>query len=113
MFKLRSPPSAPYIYAQQLVCRGHGLPLWFPDQTQADIGDVGFIDHGCFYRIFNAMRPRDDPVNALGFPTDFAPLRLTDTFVHSNDQYLPAGPICADSTTVQKVKIGVSATGYD
>ena len=108
------PPPAAVTYAQQLVGRGHGLPLWFPDKSQANIGDVGFVVNGCFYRMFNAMRPHDDPTNVHGVPENFIPLRLSDNVIYSNEQYLLPGPICAESTPVRNVNvgIGVSAIGY-
>ena len=50
-FIAAEPPPAYYTYAQQLVGRGHGLPLWCPDFGEHEIGDVGFIDE-CTYPHF-------------------------------------------------------------
>lgn len=42
-----------------------GRPLWEPDPgglyDSVQVGDVGFIRHGYFYRLFNALAPRDRP----------------------------------------------------
>lgn len=43
------------VYAEQLVGRGYGLPLWHPEPTrygtepcEVEIGDVGYISEGRF-----------------------------------------------------------------
>ena len=42
-----------------------GRPLWEPDPgglyDAVQVGDVGFIRDGYFYRLFNALPPRDRP----------------------------------------------------
>lgn len=41
-----------------------GRPLWEPDPggyNAVQVGDVGFIRHGYFYCLFNALHPRDNP----------------------------------------------------
>ena len=42
-----------------------GRPLWEPDPgglyNYVQVGDVGFIRHGYFYCLFNALAPRDNP----------------------------------------------------
>jgi len=43
----------------------HGHALWEPDPgglyDVVAVGDVGFIREGCFYSLFNALRPPSDP----------------------------------------------------
>jgi hypothetical protein len=42
-----------------------GRPLWEPDPgglyNAVQVGDVGFIRQGYFYRLFNALPPGDNP----------------------------------------------------
>jgi hypothetical protein len=60
--------------------RGHTPRESSPGELRdsVSIGDVGFIREGQFHRIFNALLPRDHPVNmTFGTPTDHEPLRLT------------------------------------
>ena len=42
-----------------------GRPLWEPDPgglyNYVQVGDVGFIRHGYFYCLFNALAPIDQP----------------------------------------------------
>ncbi|EKM49286.1 uncharacterized protein PHACADRAFT_107073 [Phanerochaete carnosa HHB-10118-sp] len=58
---------ASLIYADQLRNHGHGKPLWQPEPSQYGeilIGDVGFIEDGCFYWLFNCTLTAEDPVHA-------------------------------------------------
>lgn len=99
-------------YAEQLVSRGYGLPLWYPEPSkfgEVEIGDVGFVDDGSFIRLFNALHPADHPMNARGVPEQFSILAVNgDELLHTNDQYLPPGPVCTATTTFTKTSGGLS-----
>jgi hypothetical protein len=47
----------------------HGHPLWEPDPgglyNAVEVGDVGFIRSGCFYRLFNALLSKEHHYNQL------------------------------------------------
>lgn len=105
--------TAAEVYAAQLLTRRLGWPLWQPEPTKFGevlIGDVGFVQNGCFYRLFNALRPADDPVNALcGVPPDFVPLQYNETaLLHTVHDYLPPGPLY--SSSVRHVAVGGGAS---
>lgn len=106
--------SAATTYAEQLVGRGYGLPLWHPEPTkfgEVQIGDVGYVDDGCFYRLFNAIRPASDPLNKWGVPENFVELVVNADFaLHTEENYLQPGPVCTTSTAWKKTGAGVSAT---
>jgi hypothetical protein len=57
-------------FREELAIRypNHGHALWDPDPgglyDSVEVGDVGFIRDGYFYRLFNALRPRDPPSNS-------------------------------------------------
>ena len=59
--------SPEYVYARELFRCGWGHPLWQPEAAENDveveIGDVGYLDKGAFYRLFNACRDEDDVLN--------------------------------------------------
>lgn len=102
---------APELYASQLVHLGHGHPLWYPEPTKhgvIEIGDVGYIDGGCFYRLFNALCDQDDPVNEAGVPSGFVRLRFPDTLRHRRSGVVEPGVLLtSDSVQMCKVESGV------
>ena len=57
------------IFREELAIRypAHGHALWEPDPgglyETVQVGDVGFIREGYFYRLFNALLPRDTPLD--------------------------------------------------
>ena len=68
------------IFREQLAINypSHGHALWEPNPRKPDrpvqVGDVGFIRRGKFYRLFNALLPADDPSHEHGVPEYFEPL---------------------------------------
>jgi len=53
-------------YANALITKGHGHPLWEPDpggDPGVELGDVGYIHDGRFVTLFNASAGSDDPRN--------------------------------------------------
>jgi len=70
------------VYQKELSSLQHGIALWDPRPVGAlydrvSIGDVGFINEGHFYRMFNAILPWNDPSNTrLGEPEPYPPLDL-------------------------------------
>lgn len=107
-------PTPADIYADQLVRLGYGYPLWEPEPTKHGevlIGDVGYVLDGAFYRLFNAMRGADDPVNAAGVPEEFEVLRVgTRLLYQSNDDFLQPGPLHTTSMTSRQIA-GVISPG--
>ena len=56
------------VYRKQLSSLYHGIALWNPDPVkkiynQVSIGDVGYVNRGYFYRMFNVTLPWDHPSN--------------------------------------------------
>lgn len=89
------------VYAEQLFRLGHGYPLWDPEPTKHGevlIGDVGFINEGAFYRLFNATVAADDSLNRYGVPDGYEPFELgTDYARITRQSDLPAGPLCSQT----------------
>lgn len=66
------------VYARQLAKIGRGLPLFEPEPTESgeiQVGDVGYLKGGGFYRIFNTIEPEPDGVD---LPDDFEFFELKD-----------------------------------
>lgn len=105
-------PAAANIYAKQLICKGLGLPLWQPEPTRFGevlIGDVGFVQGGQFFRLFNVTRPESDPLNRWGVPEGFLPLEYDeDALVHANDQFLSPGAIYNGQSMSCRIQVGAS-----
>ncbi|EJF60301.1 hypothetical protein DICSQDRAFT_171261 [Dichomitus squalens LYAD-421 SS1] len=67
------------VYATALFPQGYGYPLWHPQPTydssfglyEVEIGSVGWIHEGRFPQLFNARKPRDDPINVGRVPESF------------------------------------------
>ncbi|KAI0922265.1 hypothetical protein AcW2_007006 [Taiwanofungus camphoratus] len=88
------------VYSDQLFRLGHGYPLWDPEPTKHGevlVGDVGFVENGAFYRLFNALRPTTDPVNLqYGVPDGYKPFQQrTDYSEIRRPLDLPPGPLCS------------------
>lgn len=93
-----APNPTAHVYAEQLIRCGHGLPLWMPEPTllgEIMIGDVGFVQNGRFFRLFNVLRAADDPVNRQhGVPKGFVRLEIDEgLIIHTTDDYLPPEPV--------------------
>lgn len=102
-----SPGHPSEVYSQQLFKLAYGYPLWEPEpkegQGEVEIGDVGYLRQGGFYRLFNAMRDAEDDIQHVGVPEDFQrhdpgrlqPVKATNT--------INAGPLF--SSTVRHIKV--------
>ena len=102
------------IYAEQLRMHGHGEPLWQPEPRPEDgevlIGDVGFIEDGRFYRLFNARFPADHPINVDGVPDGFVPLEYNErALLQRNENYLGPTPLYSKSVSTNKIVLGGEA----
>lgn len=107
------------VYADQLIHLGHGHPLWQPEPPEklgeVQIGDVGVLQEGCFYRLFNAMYSHDDPINIeSGVPDGFEVLKVADRrlLIQSKDEFLQPGALHATSVTLRKVSGELSLSPY-
>jgi hypothetical protein len=84
---LYTPTSCSYLsmvayetYANALIIKGHGNPLWEPDPGEyapVELGDVGYLYKGAFIKLFNASKAIDDLSNQqLGLTRGHHPLRI-------------------------------------
>jgi hypothetical protein len=70
------------IFHEELASRypDHGHALWEPNpgglHEAIEVGDIGFIDCGYFYHLFNALWPppsNSDASNGLKYPSELKP----------------------------------------
>jgi hypothetical protein len=70
------------------------------------IGDVGYTKQGAFYRLFNAGRSADDPINSRwGVPDGFEPLGIGDPLFF--DAELEAGPLHGKTIFRASLDVGI------
>ena len=94
------------IFYKQLAIKypSYGHALWAPSPTNPDrpvqVGDVGFIRRGKFYRLFNSLLPADDPSHELGVPENYKPLvpKLID---HIHTDSLGSNHYCSAQVRVE------------
>lgn len=101
------------VYAKQLFSLNYGYPLWNPEppahEGEVLIGDVGFVKNGTFYRMFNAIRPSDDPVNKDGVPEGYTPFQFrSEKSCISRPAAIKRGVL--HSRTIKKHDVEVSAS---
>lgn len=105
-----------FVYADQLVGKGYGLPLWQPDpprEGEIQIGDVGVLDDGRFIRLFNAMQNARHILNINGVPKGFKQLHIKDKAIQSSQTFLPAGAIFNHRTMSCNVSGGGSVAALN
>lgn len=108
---------AAHTYAEQLLRRGHGYPMWFPEPSVNGlgdilIGDVGYIFDGSFVRLFSATLPAEHPINKNGVPDSFKLLQLgSGALVRKAYAYLQPGAICSRSVRRVEASLQVAAGG--
>jgi hypothetical protein len=97
---------AAQVYAEQLISKGHGFPLWYPDIGEVHLGDVGYIWDGSFTRLFNVTLPPEHPINQRGVPEGFMQLQYDPkSTIRKVERYLEKGSVCSQS--VKRLQIGI------
>ncbi|PCH41760.1 WD40 repeat-like protein [Wolfiporia cocos MD-104 SS10] len=102
------------VYAEQLFRLGHGYPLWDPEPTKHGeilIGDVGFIENGGFYRIFNATHNKDDPVNKYGVPDGFKTFSYGEYAEINQSGYITEHALCSKAVKQVTASLDVNVHG--
>lgn len=106
------------IFRHHLVTKypAYGHALWEPSPGESspavEVGDVGFIREGRFYRLFNVLLPADDPSHEnFGVPEYHQQLTLPMT-THINSGTLPPNNFCSARIASAESFSRVLATGY-
>jgi hypothetical protein len=77
---MQSPMAEYDIFRERLAINypSYGHALWEPGPKNTDrpvqVGDVGFVRRGKFFRLFNALLSENDPSHVLGVPEYHEPL---------------------------------------
>ena len=99
-------------YAEQLFPQGHGYPLWMPDPDpsagEVRIGDVGWIDQGGCFQLFNSTRNPDDRQVQGSVPSDFE--RLDPSTLHIAGPHQRITQRCVYSRTIEDFSMSGNAS---
>jgi hypothetical protein len=104
-------PAAHDTYAEQLRELRRGHALYYPEprpEGPIEIGDVGYIKHGAFFRLFNASLDPSDPRQQFGVPEDFVKLDLGT--IYTFEAALEPGPLY--SKTISTLSSEIGTPGY-
>ncbi|KAH8117720.1 hypothetical protein DFH11DRAFT_854157 [Phellopilus nigrolimitatus] len=101
------------VYAQQMFSMRRGLGLLEPNPAvhqfdRVRVGDVGYVEFGSLYRLFNVFYDSDHEINSYGVPDDFEPLPLNRQEVSTREPLMPG---VRKSTGVRRVGVEACATG--
>jgi hypothetical protein len=94
------------VFREQLANKypAFGYALWDPTPRNPDrpvqVGDVGFIREGKFYRLFNALLPADDQSHELGVPEYHEPL-VPSLLDHIDRGSLSSNNYCSAGVSVE------------
>ena len=94
------------IFRERLAIKypSYGHALWEPSPRDPDrpvqVGDVGFVRRGKFYRLFNALLSEDDPSHVLGVPEHHEPLVPT-LFHHLDTRSLGRNNYCSPGVSTE------------
>lgn len=100
------------VYAKQLFHFGYGHPLWEPELKQGSgevlIGDVGYLLNGGFYRIFNATKDAENPIQVYGIPEEFERIDLGPMVPTGTPKVIEQGPMFSQSVKELHGRLGVT-----
>jgi hypothetical protein len=106
------------IFRHHLVMKypAYGHALWVPSPVDSspavEVGDVGFIREGRFYRLFNVLLPADDPSHQnFGVPEYHQRLTLRMT-THINSGTLSPNNFCSSGVAASESSSKVLAARY-
>jgi hypothetical protein len=94
------------IFRERLAIRypSYGHALWEPcprnPYRPVQIGDVGFVRRGKFYRLFNTLLSADDPSHVLGVPEYHEPLVPT-LLDHLDTRSLGQNNYCSSGVSME------------
>lgn len=82
--------------------------MWYPEGSKTgepQIGDVGYILDGAFFRLLNVLEPKDSPRYKNGPPENYVPLEYDkDEFDDHRDAALQSRAFSSQSVKHVKVE---------
>ncbi|KAI1795614.1 hypothetical protein LXA43DRAFT_881508 [Ganoderma leucocontextum] len=103
------------IYAQQLFHHRYGYPLWMPEYDaslgEVEIGDVGWINEGGFYPLFNTLKSADERQPRGVVPEGYEPMNLSSVIISDPRKIVTQPLLCGGSIKQVKVSAAFTANG--
>ena len=104
------------IYAQQLFHHRYGYPLWMPEYDprlgEVEIGDVGWINEGGFYPLFNTLKSIDEPQPRGVVPEGHESMNVSSLIISDPRQIVTQPLLCGGSIKQVKASATVTASGF-
>ncbi|PIL35942.1 hypothetical protein GSI_01602 [Ganoderma sinense ZZ0214-1] len=104
------------IYAQQLFHHRHGYSLWMPEYDpclgEVKIGDVGWINEGGFYPLFNSLKSMEEPQPRGVVPEGHEPMNLANVIVSDDRKTITQPLLCGGSIKQVKASATLAANGF-
>lgn len=103
-------PAAHDVYAEMLRELKRGQAIYYPEprsEGPVEIGDVGYIRDGVFYRLFNVSLSPNHPAQLFGTPDGF--IQLDMGVIATFDAALEPGPL--HSGTISTLSAEVATPG--
>jgi hypothetical protein len=94
------------IFREKLAIKypSYGHALWEPSPRNPDrpvqVGDVGFVRRGKFYRLFNALISEDDPSHVLGVP-EYHESLVPTLLEHLDTRSLGCNNLCSPGVSME------------
>ena len=103
------------IFREELAIKypGHGHALWEPrplGYQAVQVGDVGYICKGAFFRLFNALLPEDHESHRGGVPPYHKPLEIRMS-PPTHTRILPSNHLLSKRVSMLSDGHGIYATG--
>jgi hypothetical protein len=100
------------IYAEELLARGHGYPLWFPEPPKRRIpriGDVGRIVEGEFQPLLNVIESRESIMGRYqgSCPEGYVPMDGPDDLLREHENGLQTKVISSKSVVSKEFKANI------
>ena len=89
------------IYKNQLFPKGYDHPLWQPDPDptatrEVEVGDVGWMDRGRFFQLFNVRIKDKERQICADVPEDFVPFDPPNLLISGpTESEIPIPPLCS------------------
>ena len=105
------------VYAEQLFSHGHGYPLWQPDPDRSagevEIADVGWINQGGFFQLFNAARDASDNQIRGSVPLSFERFNHPKNIISGPHEIIKQRHIYSQTIKDVVVSGGMSSGRYE